>query len=148
LRREGWGGKLVWILAPARQYKPIGGHNGQCVCQSGVRDQCKAGIYGAFHEAGLDGQVVHRLVENRECPYFFDTIDRRRHMNSLAESMVLKYFPDATIMDYWALTEPLPTDYNFDGEHYHCPKQYKCKTTANSVAANVLANLLCNGKAT
>ena len=54
-------------------------------------------------------------------------------------------------MDYEALTEGLPADYCYDGEHYGCLKRYhrprrayQCKPLANVVAANVLLNVLCN----
>ena len=55
------------------------------------------------------------------------------------------------IVDYESLTAALPSDYNYDGEHWGCPWRswenrrgsgYSCKGLANVVVSNIISHFL------
>jgi hypothetical protein len=55
------------------------------------------------------------------------------------------------IVDYESLTAALPSDYNYDGEHWGCPWRswenrrgsgYSCKGLANVVVSNIISDFL------
>lgn len=84
---------------------------------------------------------------------FWGTLDRRRELNRVVRRVVPRFFPFVEFVDFEALTEGLPADYSFDGEHWGCPHlfwtkrenaPFQCKALANVALGNVLANALCN----
>lgn len=48
----------------------------------------------------------------------FGTLARRRHYNELVAGLWRAAFPNARVLDWEAITAPLPSDYCHDGEHW------------------------------
>ena len=88
---------------------------------------------------------------------FFGTLERRRAVNAQAVRIMREHFPDVQVVDYEALTAPLPSDYSIDGEHWGCrldvykgqrdTAPYQCKGLGNVAVSNLIANALCNSRA-
>lgn len=152
--------RLVWVTAPTRQYKSSSGP-GDSMCPNGSSSEsmrtCSAGNSGQAHtdvgttrwhgiESGTDANVP---------PNLYGTHERRQLLNQIAKKMLReneKMLADEVyIVDYESLTAALPSDYNYDGEHWGCPWRswenrrgsgYSCKGLANVVVSNIISHFL------
>jgi hypothetical protein len=117
LRGEALHARLLWITAPVRHYK-AGNGPGTAECKEGTLDSCRAVDSGTSfrHIAGEVAWVTHPGAP----PLFYGTLDRRRAFNAHAVAHMRAAFPDIQVVDFEAMTEALPSDYNMDGEHWGC----------------------------
>lgn len=155
-RLEGWLKlrTLVWVTAPTRHYKPSGGpgfsqcNGSKCVA---VRNHVEAGTSGdpLWFAWDQEGRAA------AEPPRFYGTLARRRLLNREA----LRFLDErgrnvasrTIVVDYDAITAALPSDFNYDGEHWGCryltyhdraDSPYQCVGTANVVVANAIASVI------
>jgi hypothetical protein len=142
--------RLVWITAPVRHYK-AGNGPGSASCPEGTRESCRAADAGtSFRHVGGDvAWTTHAAAP----PLFYGTLDRRRAFNAHAVAHMRSVFPDIAVVDFEALTEALPSDYNMDGEHWGCNwekwqnrhrEPFQCRGLAHVTVSNILANVLCS----
>ena len=152
--------RLVWVTAPTRHYKSSSGP-GDSMCPNGSSSEamrsCSAGNSGQAHtevgatrwhgiESGTDANVP---------PNLYGTHERRQLLNQIAKKTLReneKVLADEVyIVDYESLTAALPSDYNYDGEHWGCPWRswenrrgsgYSCKGLANVVVSNIISHFL------
>jgi hypothetical protein len=117
LRGEALRARLLWVTAPVRHYK-AGNGPGTAECKEGTLESCRAVDSGTSfrHIAGEVAWVTHPGAP----PLFYGTLDRRRAFNAHAVAAVRAAFPDVQVVDFEAMTEALPSDYNMDGEHWGC----------------------------
>jgi hypothetical protein len=141
------GAQLLWITAPTRQYK-AGAGPGSAVCSNGTLASCfSSGLQWEPH-----GETLAWRRQASTPPLFFGTLDRRRMFNAHAVSKMRAAFPELHVVDYEALTAPLPADFCIDGEHWACsytkwaPRRrdpYQCLPVAATTLANIVANIVC-----
>jgi len=153
-REDGWLRlrRLVWVTAPTRLYKPVAGPGiSQCDGEGCwmVRD---------FEEADAGGSTLWFSTvspPNMYPPRFYGTVARREALNARAVQLVRDYgsqvADEVHVVDYEAMTAALPSDYNYDGEHWGCRyltyhdrwmSPYQCVGIANVVVANAIASVL------
>lgn len=166
-----WKGTLVWLTAPTRNYKSTGAER-QCHCESDgrvERPQCKCGSLkgvrgqlaephpGAYAHMPLDelNAAHYEDVHEVTMPRFYNTFQRTREANRIAIEHFQNTLPPERFLyvDYHAITEGLDSMYCIDGVHYHCDKRdfvdrkflsVPCRGLGNAVAANAVANAVCN----
>ena len=152
--------RLVWVTAPTRHYKSSSGP-GDSMCPNGSssesRRTCSAGNNGQAHtDAGATRwHGIESGTDANSPPNLFGTHERRQLLNQIAKKMLReneKVLADEVyIVDYESLTAALPSDYNYDGEHWGCPWRswenrrgsgYSCKGLANVVVSNIISHFL------
>ena len=172
---------LVLVSPPVRHYKANGGP-GQVVCGNittpapGAAGVCAMAGGGSLVRDGA-GDVAWTVARDATAFRAFGTLARRAAIARHALGVWRKTFPainsvqipgfkteggsaqpatvalpPGEVVDFEALTAPLPTDYSYDGEHYvsihdvwrhRRGMEYAGKTMATAEAANVLADLVC-----
>jgi len=77
---------------------------------------------------------------------------RVRELNEVALKEVRAAWRGVAVVDFEAITAPLPGDFTFDGQRWGCDAndhervrggQLRCRALANSVLANIVAGCLC-----
>ncbi len=154
---------VVWVTAPVRQYT-AGTGPGQVVCRGGdanatfeSADACVMAYSPALAPAA-HGAPVWTVHHGGRAPKVFGTLSRRRAYNKAALRLFRTLFPGSHVIDFEALTAPLPSDYSHDGEHWVAVYDlwvqrrgrgaYEGRSMAAAELGNVLANILCEGAAT
>ena len=111
-----------------------------------------------FEEADAGGSTLWFSTvspPNMYPPRFYGTVARREALNARAVQLVRDYgsqvADEVHVVDYEAMTAALPSDYNYDGEHWGCRyltyhdrwmSPYQCVGIANVVVANAIASVL------
>ncbi len=111
--------RLLFITIPVRHYK-AGNGPGTAVCAEGTLESCRSVYSGtAYRHVGAE---VAWGTHPAQPPLFYGTLDRRRAFNAHMVATVRDAFPGAPVIDFEAMTEALPSDFNMDGEHWGCAR--------------------------
>ena len=148
--------RLVWITSAARHYK-AGNGPGSASCLGGTVESCRSVSSGTSYTGnGRPHDSVVWRYDQAAPPFFYGTLDRRRAFNAWAVKYMRSRFPALETIDFEAVTEALPSDFNIDGEHMGCNfikwqdrhrEPYQCRSLGVQVLANILSNVLCSGTA-
>ena len=167
---------LVLLTPPLRHYKSNCAGPGQTVCDNATAEGCAMTCGGELFRDG-DGGIAWRVRRGLTPFRAFGTLSRRAALSRHAVGVWKATFPannrveipgfktegggqpnpvllpPGEVVDFEALTGPLPADYSYDGEHWSAVHdvwrwlrgaQYAGKNMATAEAANVLADLVCD----
>jgi hypothetical protein len=155
--------RLVWVTAPTRHYK-AGSGPGDAMCPEGssIEGMQTCIVNNGNIETSTAAFRYHGVQNGKEAsvpPNLFGTHERRQIVNSIAKKMIKEHEKDLAdevyVVDFEAITAALPSDFNYDGEHWGCPWRswenrrgapYSCRGLANVVVSNIIAHFLgCSG---
>ena len=108
---------VLWITAPVRHYK-AGNGPGSAACPEGTLASCRASDAGTAY-THVGGEVAWKSHVAAP-PLFYGTLDRRMSFNAHAVATVREALPHVRVVDWEAMTAPLPSDLCLDGEHWGC----------------------------
>lgn len=159
--------RFVWLTGPSRHYKEKHAP-GHTECRRGraanQTSSCLAPIVNTCEPraapAGAPPPIGYRCATRRGAParsfaiLVANTRDRVRRFNDYARARARATLGRrVAIVDFEKLTEPLGVEYSDDGVHWSCTRQAVherrdgadgCHSLANAVAANLVANVVCN----